>query len=138
MSASPQVQPPESSPQELGIQRGMNSWMSFPSEIQVRIFCESGWLFFRGLLTCKRLHQCILRHASRLPASTRSLALEQFVAASRSGGRDASSGLRRMSEAVLEAVVEWIKAGGDEEGRGERLLLSMGWRRWSLQWRRRS
>ena len=106
--------------------------------IQARIFCESGGLFFRGLLTCKRLQQCILRHASRLPASTRSLALERFVGVSRSGG------LRRMSElvmcdlvgddylmadeeAVLEAVAGWIKGGG-EEGRGERLLGEIRYR----------
>ena len=48
-------------------------WIAFPDEIQARIFCESGRLFFHGLLTCKRLQQCVLRHASRLPASTRRL-----------------------------------------------------------------
>ena len=73
----------------------MISLISFPAEIQARIFCESGRLFFHGLLTCKRPHQCILRHASQLPASTRSLALEWFVGASRSGG------LRRMSKVVM-------------------------------------
>ena len=133
MSTSPPIQPLESSPQELSLQPGTISLISLPAEIQARIFCESGGLFFRGLLTCKRLQKCILQHASRLPASTRSLALERFVGASRSGG------LRRMSEvlmcdlvgdddlmaheeAVLEAVLEWIQAGGGEEGRGERLL----------------
>ena len=103
-------------------------------EIQVRIFCESCWLFFSGLLTCKRPHRCILRHASRLPACQQTtllkyLALEQVLAASRSGGLRKISeevmcdlvgddDLMAHEEAVLEAVTGWIKAGGGEEGRG--------------------
>ena len=42
MSTSPQIQPLESSPQELSLPQGMNSWILFPAEIQARIFCESG------------------------------------------------------------------------------------------------
>ena len=113
----------------------MIDWMALPAEIQARMFCEIGRLFFCGLLTCKRLQQCILRHASRLPASTRKLALKRFQAAYRSGGfkmlneavtcdlvgsDDLTAG---EEEAVLVAVVKWIKAeGGEEWRRGKRLL----------------
>ena len=118
----------QSSPQ----QRGMITWISLPPEIQARIFCESARLFYCGLLTCKRLQQCILRHASRLPESTRQLALELFMSVSRSGifrklsemvmcdllGDDDLMG---GEEDVLQAVVAWIKECG-EKGCGERLL----------------
>ena len=110
----------------------MQNWIDLPPELQARIFCQEAGLFLCGMLTCRWLHRCILRHATRLPAAIRSVALEQFVEVSRRGG------FRRMSEdvmtdlvgddalaaeedAVLEAVVVWIK-GGREERRGERLL----------------
>ena len=50
MSTSPQVQPLESSPQDLSLEQSMISLIALLPEIQARIFCESGELFFRGLL----------------------------------------------------------------------------------------
>ena len=114
MSTSPQIQPLELSLQQLSLQRGIFNWVALLPEIQARIFCESGRLFFRGLLTCKRLHQCILRHASRLPASTRTLALERFVGVSRSGG------LRRTNEVLMCDLV-----GDDDLMAHEETVLEM-------------
>ena len=59
--------------------------------------------------------------------------MQRFKAVPRSGGflglneevmcsLDGDDQLAAEERAVLEAVVEWIKAGGNEEGRGERLL----------------
>ena len=61
------------------------------------------------------------------------VALSRFEAVSRSGGFNrmneemlcdlvGDDALAAEEEAVLKAVVEWIKWGGDEAGRGERLL----------------
>ena len=111
-----------------------NRWVHLPDELLARIFCcENGRLFLCGVKTCRRLHQCILQHAPGLPASIRKVALERFEAVGSSGGfkrmnegmlcdlvRDDS--LAADEEEVLKAVSAWIKEGGGEEGRGERLL----------------